>query len=196
MGYPRFYGALKEMVRDELLETKTARAIARKAGVRSSGSSTVEPTGDIAVDLLQEFAVVTLSGTDHSQYGALLNYQTGSNWLPPDSPRMGRYWDFRDVTAFRITANVTEPAASGMVIYGLLQQEGDPGSPQVFFDPADLEVPIDAVGFYDSGWRDALWPAETGFGRLGYLEWYISDPPATEGTVGLGLVQVLIKREI
>jgi len=35
LSYPRFYAAIKEMAREEALHTKTARAIARRAGLRS-----------------------------------------------------------------------------------------------------------------------------------------------------------------
>lgn len=199
MSFPGTHHAIRELVEDTVLQTSAARDIMRKAGIRLGGGTTLD-SGFISVDLFQQYAKITRTGFDHSQYGSVVTYSSAANSpFPAASTRMLRFWDFRDAQWMRFVGNISEVGpAGGQLFLTLIQDVGTPGTyPSVPFEGGAPSIPADSVGLHDSGWRRIQWlttPESLEGRRAQTLPW-LSNPTGVGGTIGVGLCQILIRRD-
>lgn len=100
MSFSATPGAIERMIRRELFQTRTARGIARKAGLRS-GSSGVLP------QVLASFALAN-SGTGYE-----LTHDTFTP-LPLDTIVV----DLTDISLARLVANVAEASDASLIVSG------------------------------------------------------------------------------
>lgn len=194
--YQRTYAAIKEMIGDELLAVPLARGIVRKGAPRMSGEASAPVS---VIDLLQEFNHVDTSGGNHSQYGTVLSHSSFSpeQLAGPSVASMHAFWDFEGIGSMRLLANVTLAGPSGGAIELQIRQNApDSGFffPYPDYPDGPVSVPV-TVGFHDSGWKQIDWWPEDLDGRPAGCEPYLINPTGTSGTMGLGLLQILLKAE-
>ena len=145
MSYPRFYRAVLDLVRDALLETSTARAIARK-GLRLLGFSEAVP----GPRLIGQWGALALNGeSDGYRYHTLFGDRpfpvlySGEPLTPNGADPFNRYAALGSGEV-RITANVIDPGESGLFLYVDLVGGTFPGTFPT--------LPLDTAGFHVSDW--------------------------------------------
>jgi hypothetical protein len=195
----RTYKAIREMIRQSLLETHTARDIVRKSMISPAESSSGVDNVLNGVDLFQQYAFIDRSGANHSQYGAVLSYNTtfGPQTFPESSsPQMLRFWDFKDINHLKLLVTVTKVAGANVTLELRLQQDiGNPGPSSISFSGGNPSVPLDSLGLHITDWHEIQFLPESLEGRPAQCRPFFVAPSASVGTTGIGLIQILAKKD-
>lgn len=197
------------MIEKILLQTPMARDIARKGlGRLAGGASAGTP---LLVDLLQQYSMVDYDITGHSAYGSEVEYFAFANdppyppgdRFPTSSSKMVRYWDFSEIEYLKLIANITKVGPPGSELLLVMSQyiggeRTDPANyPLIPFEVEAPSVPADSLGLHVSEWRRVLWLEEEAdnliYGRPAETTPYLTNPDELSGTIGAGLIQILVK---
>ena len=191
--YPRFYAGVREMVRSELLEVPTARAIVRRAGIRLS---TTPGVSTALVDLSNQYSALDMDGLTYSEYGTLFTLSgTGvfqETFPDPASGGALQYvGDFAGLSEARLLATVTDPGPLGTKLYARAMK----GSGGFFFVPAGLpdgrpEVSLETAGLIVSSWKTVEWDVGMDGYAPGQTDLFIDNPNELSGEIGFGLCQL------
>ena len=158
------------MIEDALLETPTARAIVRKAGL-PAGS----PSSGIPPDVWGEFTLI-----NHEALGYQESYTAGAiSPFPAAYPEaMDRLADWSGITEARLLVTVTQAGNAGSYLAV--------NSDEALFEPSGLICPLDSAGVHLSAWcsvnklsGDAL-----------HTSWIVDNPGLSGGTFAVGLCQI------
>lgn len=193
MSFPRVYREIEEMARQVLLETPTARDIARKSGVRL-GVGGARAT----VDLLGQFARITppFSALGHIEVlQAISDYAFPGAFALASFPRersMMRYFDWTGFTEARVLTTVTQASTAAASMYFAIQTDNTPDAPTnpLAFSPEAPSAPLNETGIHVSEWRTIVWPSTF----RSFEGWFrIANPTLATDEVGLGLCQVQVR---
>jgi hypothetical protein len=186
-AYPRFYRGIKDMIGGALLETATARAIARK-GIR-----TLTPAGEGAAAALgpRLWGQWSVLGEDDSAYR--LDYLAEEEFGFPFGSGPGdfipgeakRYGDSRSAGEGRLVVNVLEAGEAGSVLSVRISGGGFIGTPPF--------CPLDEVGLHFSEWVAVDLPPAPTPADSALLYWVVENPASGTGFALLGTCQFQVR---
>lgn len=171
MSFARTWGAIENMIRDALLETDTARDIARKAGVRMFA---VRPEVPIM------WGQLALAEPGSATGGYTVNYSSGVYSFPDGTSSMSRYGDLSDFGQGRLLVTIVSASEAGATL-GVDFAQG-----ASFSTPPSVSL-SGATGLKLSEWRDFEVTGPT------LLEWSVSSASETPGSFIVGLCQFQVK---
>jgi hypothetical protein len=207
MSFPSTYRGIKEAITSVLLETGTARDIARKAGIRLTPSSAVSASA--AAVLLGQFNDVG-AGPYEGIYLAEEQFLFPGFAVAPGADYiedwMVPYTDGRGLTEARLIANVptagdvTDSRLNVIVDDGAWNAANMPSiSPGSFVTAPS--IPLDEAGFHVSDWMP--FDGEVGFAgyvsgeRQAPFSWHVTNPGAVAGgSFYVGLCQLQVRGNV
>jgi hypothetical protein len=219
VSFPRTYASVKETIRGTLLQTKMARDIVRKSGIRTAVAAL--PAEDPAPPQLKgQFAHVgTETTAEFSVYGRDLAFPADTEFPFPEpksggaaflgTSRLRNYSDWIGLEEVRLLATVTLAGPAGSELFIRMWRDtlwGVGGTAdfivEVPFAGGGPIVPLDEVGLHASEWfaidrpPEATTPAvptdtlNPPSRRPAMAEWYVSNPSGFAATGGVGLCQL------
>lgn len=159
------------MAENALLQTKTTRDIARKAGIEPGTSA-----GEGPPDIHGSF---TLSDADNPLGYTESIEASASRFLPENLPQMDRFADYANATQARLVLKVTQAGVSGSRI-------GITADGATFV--GGLFVALDSTGFKESLWTSI---SKTQEGIV--THWMVENPNLLAGSFGIGLGQLQVR---
>lgn len=172
--FPSTYEAIREMIRTGLLETTTARDIARKAGIRLSSSL---PGANIP-DIWGTFSL----RPEGADIGYTVEHTSGTYSFPDGTVSMNRYADMTGTTSARLLVTVTEAGIEGSTLKVTLSGAS--------FTDGQPEVDLGAVGLHITEWKPLIHSLGPDEGAL--VQWVVTSE-ASEGSFSVGLCQLQMR---
>ena len=184
-GYPRTYRAVQDLIRRALLESRTARAVARKG----LGPFEAVPGASVASGprLLAQFGSLDVAGKAE---GYSFNYPDGSDPFsfpdalystdpntPGGSGFFQVYLDSRGLTECRLIVCVIEAGESGSSLSARFEAE-------LF-----ATCPMDTLGLHDSGWVPIVLPVAPDPLDSVLVDFVVSNPSLAASSATVGLIQ-------
>lgn len=187
MGFPWIYREIRRLVTQKALQTRTARAIARKAGLKIRAGQLIRIANSTGI-----FSYVNSYANDLAYTGA---HDAGLELpFPRDTPTiyphaediMVRQGDYRGFGEARFIANVTAVGTGGASVFASV--DDGLGVRGFLIEPPSF--PLDEVGFHVSDWKPFAWDVNALGTREERIRWLIDNPGGEAGSFYVGFCQL------